>query len=121
MKTPTRRPDLIAAKLVEGRGTCFRAAKDEIRLPQGDVITASTRRTKDLVLSGSALESSSIPRDVSKQAQIFHLEPGPSRYENVAALRVAAAYAGDTIYPNMRSVLQIMTFRSKGASRPPGN
>jgi hypothetical protein len=58
-------------------------------------------------------------------AQIFHLKPGLSRYKIRSELQpdaesspIGRAAPGDTIYVNLRSILQIMTFLSKGVCVP---
>jgi len=57
-------------------------------------------------------------------ARVFHLRPGLSKYRIKSELTeeanrgVPSALGDDTIYLNMRSVLQIMTFLSKGVCVP---
>ena len=58
-------------------------------------------------------------------AEIFNLTPGLARYKIESELRpgaestpVAALPVGDTIFLNMRSILQLMTFLSKGVCVP---
>lgn len=63
--------------------------------------------------------------EMEELAQIFHLTPGLSRYKLKSELQPDAGSsplgtfgAGDTIYLNLRSILQIMTFLSKGVCVP---
>ena len=66
--------------------------------------------------------------EMQEVAEIFHLRPGLSRYKIKSELQPNAESTplqplpttGDTIYLNLRSVLQIMTFLSKGGLRPRG-
>jgi hypothetical protein len=63
--------------------------------------------------------------EMREVASIFHLTPGLSEYRIKSELSEASIprdpkpLGDDTIYLNMRSVLQIMTFLSKGVSPPP--
>ena len=62
--------------------------------------------------------------EMAEVAQIFRLAPGLSRYRIKSELsddidrKPASPLGDDTIYLNMRSVLQIMTFLSKGVCVP---
>ena len=62
--------------------------------------------------------------EIQEVARIFHLAPGRSRYKMKSELaeeadeKLPSPLGNDTIYLNMRSVLQIMTFLSKGVCVP---
>ena len=62
--------------------------------------------------------------EMQEVERIFHLTPGMSKYKIKSELaeeaeqRLPSALGNDTIYLNMRSVLQIMTFLSKGVCVP---
>ena len=81
------------------------------------------KREKGLILR--IRPSSSTPRSMYELAEIFRLTPGPADYRikselhrGDATTRNPAALGDDTIYLNLRSVLQIMTFLSKGVCVP---
>ena len=80
------------------------------------------KREKELLLRiRPAFVDSPEMREV---ARIFHLTPGLSKYKIKSELveenerKLPSALGNDTIYLNMRSVLQIMTFLSKGVCVP---
>ncbi|WP_157579437.1 hypothetical protein [Singulisphaera acidiphila] len=113
----------IPANLVQGRdllgaakdGYAFRANRDG-RL-------ALHKREKELTLKIRSRFTHS--PEMEELAQIFRLTPGLSRYKIQSELQpnsesspLGAFGAGDTIYLNLRSVLQIMTFLSKGVCVP---
>ena len=62
--------------------------------------------------------------EMQEVARIFHLTPGLSRYRIKSELseeagdRLPSPLGQDTLYLNLRSVLQIMTFLSKGVCVP---
>lgn len=64
--------------------------------------------------------------EMQEMAEIFHLRPGLGRYKIKSELQPNAESSplqplpttGETIYLNLRSVLQIMTFLSKGVCIP---
>ena len=62
--------------------------------------------------------------EMQEVAKIFHLTPGLSKYRIKSELneevnqRLPNALGNDTIYMNLRSVLQVMTFLSKGVCIP---
>src|SRR5947208_17098468 len=63
--------------------------------------------------------------EMQELARIFRIRPGLGTYrvkselaENVYSSRPAALGSDDTIYLNMRSILQIMVFLSKGVCVP---
>ena len=73
--------------------------------------------------SGYAARSLTLPR-CTRWREIFHLAPGLSHYRIKSELteeaksRPASPLGDDTIYMNTRSILQIMTFLSKGVCIP---
>jgi hypothetical protein len=80
------------------------------------------KREKDLVLKIHKQFVDS--PEMAEVARIFHLKPGLKMYKIKSELTEEANEAlanvneNDTIYMNMRSVLQIMTFLSKGVCIP---
>ena len=62
--------------------------------------------------------------EMQEVERIFHLSPGMSKYKIKSELtedseqRLPSALGSDTIYLNLRSVLQMMTFLSKGVCVP---
>ncbi|SIO57250.1 hypothetical protein SAMN05444166_5368 [Singulisphaera sp. GP187] len=81
------------------------------------------KREKDLILKVRPRFTHS--PEMEELAQIFHLTPGLSHYKIKSELQPNAERsplgtygAGDTIYLNLRSILQVMTFLSKGVCVP---
>jgi hypothetical protein len=62
--------------------------------------------------------------EIQELARVFHLKPGLSEYKIKSELtdapenRRSSVNGNDTIYLNMRSVLQILTYLSKGVCIP---
>ncbi len=80
------------------------------------------KREKELFLKIHPLYVDS--PEIQEAARIFHLAAGRSRYKMKSELaeeadqKLPSPLGNDTIYLNMRSVLQIMTFLSKGVCVP---
>src|SRR5262249_41697232 len=114
--------DPIPAARIQGRDLLNAGKDGYVYRARSDGQVALLKREKRLVLrlrpqfvqSPEALE----------MARVFHLTPGLSRYKLKSELTEEAystpttPLGGDTIYMNMRSVLQIMTFLSKGVCVP---
>jgi hypothetical protein len=84
---------------------------------------ALLKREKDLVLK--IREPYVHSPEMAEVARIFHLTPGQNMYKIKSELtdeayqkKMRNPEADDTIYMNLRSVLQIMTFLSKGVCVP---
>jgi hypothetical protein len=119
----TASSDPIPAGLVQGRDL-IDAAKDSyvFHAKEGGRM-ALYKREKELTLKIRAPFTHS--PEMAEMARIFHLTPGLSRYKikselqpNAESTPPGAPPVGDTIFLNLRSVLQIMTFLSKGVSVP---
>ncbi len=115
--------DPIPAAHVQG-ADLLNAAKDNyVYRAKGDGQMALYKREKELTLK--IQPSFLYSPEMLEMANIFHLNPGLGRYKIDSELRpdaesspVGVAGAGDTIYLNLRSILQIMTFLSKGICVP---
>ena len=115
--------DPIPSGRVEGRDLLGAAKDGYVFRTRGDGRMALIRREKELTLKiRSGFRHSP---EMEEMAQIFHLTPGLPRYKikselqpNAESSPPDALPAGDTIYLNLRSVLQIMTFLSKGVCVP---
>jgi hypothetical protein len=98
-------------------GYVYRAAGDgQVRL---------IKRDKELVLKIHAGYVDS--PEMAEVARIFHLTPGRDMYKlkseladvtNLTKVRLPTALGNDTLYMNLRSILQVMTFLSKGVCLP---
>ena len=115
--------DPIDAGKVEGRDLIGAAKEGYVYRVQGDGRMTLHKREKELVLKIRSRFARS--PEMLEMAEIFHLTPGLGRYRMESELQpdaesspVAALPAGDTLYLNLRSVLQIMTFLSKGVCVP---
>jgi hypothetical protein len=115
--------DPIPADKVQG-SDLLNAAKDGyvFRSKLGDKM-AVYKREKELTLKIRSPFTQS--PEMAELASIFHLTPGLGRFKIDSELRPDAESsplgmpgAGDTIYLNLRSILQIMTFLSKGVCVP---
>jgi hypothetical protein len=115
--------DPISVDLIRGRDL-LDAAKDgyAYRARSGETM-ALFKENRELTLKIRAPFTRS--PEMEEMAQIFNLKPGLSRYKVKSELQIDAessppggSAAGDTIYLNLRSVLQIMTFLSKGVCVP---
>lgn len=115
--------DPIATPLVQGRDLLVAAKDGYVFRLKGNDRMALYKRDKELTLKIRPQFTHS--PEMVELAQIFHLTPGLSRYKIKSELHPSGddtplgdIAAGDTIYLNLRSVLQIMTFLSKGVCVP---
>jgi hypothetical protein len=115
--------DPIPAGLVQGRDLLGAAQDGYVYRDRGDGRMALYKRENQLTLKIRAPFTHS--PEMAEMAQIFHLTPGLSRYKIESELQPGAESSppgglpvGDTIYLSLRSVLQIMTFLSKGVCVP---
>jgi hypothetical protein len=115
--------DPIPAGLIQGRDLLGAAKDGYVFRTKGDGRMALYRREKELTLKIRAPFRHS--PEMHELAEIFHLTPGLARYKikselqpNAESSPPEALPAGDTIYLNLRSVLQIMTFLAKGVCVP---
>lgn len=115
--------DPIPAALVEGRDLLGAAKDGYVYRDKGDGKVALYKRERGLELKvRSAFARSPEMREV---AEIFNLTPGLGRYRieselqpNAQSSIPGALPGGDTLYLNLRSMLQVMTFMSKGVCVP---
>lgn len=119
---PLGSSDPISKNLVQGRdlvsalhdGYVFRARGD------GQMTVLKRERELDLRIRPAYVRSP----EMEEVARIFDLIPGQNKYRIKSELSEDASrgfpnpLGNDTIYLNMRSVLQIMTFLSKGVCVP---
>jgi hypothetical protein len=114
--------DPISREKVDG-SHLLNAAKDGyVFRARGDGRMALLKREKDLFLKirGPYVHSP----EMAEVARIFNLAPGLGQYRikseltEEATRRSPSPLGNDTIYLNMRSVLQIMTFLSKAVCVP---
>lgn len=117
--------DPIPAGLIQGRDLLGAAKDGYVFRTKADGRMALYKREKELTLKIRSPFTRS--PEMQELAQIFHLTPGLSRYKIKSELQPNAESSppealpvpvGDTIYLNLRSVLQIMTFLSKGVCVP---
>ena len=115
--------DPIPAGLVRGRDLLGAAKDGYVFRAKGDGRMALYKLEKELTLKIRSGFTHS--PEMQELAQIFHLTPGLNRYKIESELEpdaqssVPGALPGiDTIYLNLRSMLQIMTFLSKGVCVP---
>jgi hypothetical protein len=113
----------IPAGQVQGRDILDAAKGGYAFRAGGDGRMSLVKRDKQLTLKirGPFRHSP----EMGELAEIFGLTPGLPRYKIKSELQpgaestpVAALPVGDTIYLNLRSILQIMTFLSKGVCVP---
>ena len=114
--------DPIAKGSVLGRDLLEAAKDGYVYRTRGAGQVTLLKRQKDLFLRiRPAFIHSPEMEEVSR---IFHLTPGLSKYRIKSELseetdsRLPSPMGDDTIYLNLRSVLQIMTFLSKGVCVP---
>ncbi len=117
--------DPIDKDAVDGGHLLDAATKGYAFRSQGNGRMALVRRQKDLFLKIRAPFVNS--HEMAEFARIFHLTPGLDRYRIRSELSDETSsgppkplddHDRGTIYLNMRSVLQIMTFLSKGVCVP---
>ncbi len=114
--------DPIAHSSVQGRDLLNAARDGYVYRARGEGQVTLLKREKELFLKIRPPYVDS--PEIQEVAQIFHLAPGRSRYKMKSELaeeadqKLPSPLGNDTIYLNMRSVLQIMTFLSKGVCVP---
>jgi hypothetical protein len=114
--------DPISADSVGGRDLIDAARDGYVFRTQGADRMTLLKRDKDLFIKIRAPYVHS--PEMEEFARIFRVTPGLRQYRIKSELsdevtaRTPAPLAVDTIYMNMRSVLQIMTFLSKGVCVP---
>ena len=115
--------DPISASVLQGRDLLSAAKDGYVYRSKSDGKVVLYKREKELTLKIRAPFTYS--PEMIELAQIFHLTPGLSRYKIKSELQpnsesspVGGPDTGDTIYLNLRSALQIMTFLSKGVCIP---
>ena len=112
----------IPKGLVQGRDLLNAAKDGYVYRPQGEGQVTLLKREKGLYLR--IRDPYVHSPEMEEVARIFRLIPGLSKYRLKSELtdeanrRLASPLGDDTIYVNMRSVLQIMTFLSKGVCVP---
>jgi hypothetical protein len=119
---PESSSDPISRSSVGGREVIEAAREGYVFRAQGEGQVRLLKRKKDLFLKiRPAYRHSPEMEEVSR---IFGLAPGLSRYRIESELsdevtqKAPSPLGNETIYMNMRSVLQIMTFLSKGVCVP---
>ncbi len=114
--------DPVPSETVQGRDVLSAAQEGYAYRTRPDGKLALMKRQKELVLRIRPDETNS--PEMLEIARIFHLAPGRTHYRVKSELAedasgdVPSPLGSDTIYLNMRSVLQIMTFLSKGVRVP---
>jgi hypothetical protein len=107
---------------VQGRDLQNAARDGYVYRPQGEGQVTLLKREKGLYLR--IRDPYVHSPEMEEVARIFRLTPGLSRYRikpelsEEAIQRLPSPLGNDTIYLNLRSVLQIMTFLSKGVCVP---
>ncbi len=115
--------DPIPAGSVEGSDLLAAAKDGYVYRARGEGKMTLHRRQKELVLKIRSRFTRS--PEMREMAEIFNLAPGLGRYKIASELQpdaesspLNALPVGDTLYLNLRSILQIMTFLSKGVCVP---
>jgi hypothetical protein len=114
--------DPIAKGSVQGRDLLVAAHDGYVFRAQGEGQVTVLKRDKDLMLKIRPRFVNS--PEMKEVARIFQLKPGQEMYKikseltDEANARRSHQEETDTIYMNLRSVLQIMTFLSKGVCIP---
>jgi len=114
--------DPIPHSSVQGRDVLNAARDGYVYRARGKGQVTLLKREKELFLKIRPPYVDS--PEIQEVAQIFHLAPGRSRYKMKSELaeeadqKLPSPLGNDTVYLNMRSVLQIMTFLSKGVCVP---
>ena len=115
----------ISVASVEGRDVLKAAHDGYVFRAKGQGQVQLLKRDKDLVLKIRPAFVNS--PEMAEVARIFRLRPGQKMYKIKSELteeaneKMPSAEGNDTIYMNLRSVLQIMTFMSKGVCVPDGH
>jgi len=114
--------DPVPKSSVQGRDLLSAAKDGYVYRTRGEGQVTLLKREKQLLVHiRPAFVDSPEMLEVER---IFHLNPGMSKYRIKSELvegserKLPSALGNDTIYLNMRSVLQIMTFLSKGVCVP---
>jgi hypothetical protein len=134
-ESPESSSDPISARLLEGRDIVAAAKDGFVFRTQDDGRVVLRKREKELTLK--IREPFTHSPEMREMARIFHLTPGLRRYtirsellpdsESASSreetdlpkpLGTSEVSHGDTIYLNLRSILQVMTFLSKGVCIP---
>jgi hypothetical protein len=119
---PEGASDPIPKSLVQGRDLHDAARDGYVYRSQGPGEMSLLKREKGLYLR--IRDPYVHSPEMEEVARIFRLTPGLSKYRIKSELteeanqRRASPLGNDTIYLNLRSVLQIMTFLSKGVCVP---
>ncbi len=114
--------DPIPRTAVDGRDLLNAAKDGYVYRTRTNGQLALLKRDKDLMLK--IREAYVHSPEMAEVARIFHLKPGLHVYKIKSELNEEANHrqpqpeGSDTIYMNMRSVLQIMTFLAKGVAVP---
>ncbi len=114
--------DPIPKSSVQGRDLLNAAKDGYVYRAKGEDNMTLLKREKGLFLK--VREPYVHSPEMAEVARIFHLTPGLSKYRikselsEEANLDPASPMLADTIYLNLRSVLQVMTFLSKGVCVP---
>ncbi|MHC5540153.1 hypothetical protein ACYOEI_18185, partial [Singulisphaera rosea] len=114
--------DPVPGALVEGHDLLDAAKDGYVYRTRGENQVTLVKRSRDLVLRIRPDYVRS--PEMAELAQIFRLTPGLSKYKIKSELAIGenqdfpAPLGSDTIQLSMRSVLQIMTFLSKGVCVP---
>jgi hypothetical protein len=114
--------DPISKNSVEGRDLLNAAKDGYVYRARGEGQFTLVKREKELFLKIRP-EYVDSP-EMQEVRRIFRLSPGQNRYKlkselaEEAVQNLPSALDNDTIYLNMRSVLQMMTFLSKGVCVP---
>jgi hypothetical protein len=114
--------DPIPAGQVRGRDLLDAAKDGYVYRARGAGRVALIKRDRELVLRIRPPYVHSF--EAEEMARVFHVTPGLGRYKLKSELEEEAfttpttPLGGDTIYLNMRSVLQVMIFLSKGVCVP---
>jgi hypothetical protein len=115
--------DPIPVGMVEGRDLLGAAKDGYVYRDKGDGRVALYKRERGLELKIRSRFTRS--PEAQELAEIFNLTPGLGRYKIESELQPDAQSSlpdalpgGDTLYLNLRSMLQIMTFLSKGVCVP---
>lgn len=114
--------DPVPTGSIQGRDLLNAAQDGYVYRARGPGQMALMKRERELVLRVRPEERNS--PEMMEVARIFHLTPGQSYYRIKSQLSEDAnrkeldPLGSDTLYLNLRSVLQIMTFLSKGVCVP---
>jgi hypothetical protein len=114
--------DPIPKGSVQGRDLLNAAKDGYVYRAKGDGQMTLLKREKGLYLRVRSPYVHSA--EMAEVARIFHLTPGLSKYRIKAELNddinreLGSPTESDTLYQNVRSMLQIMTFLSKGVCVP---